>query len=39
MRGPADQQAAGMPQNSLEEKLRRRMTVDHQVNMIGSAVR
>lgn len=33
MRGPADAQAQEVPQNSLEEKLRRRMTVDHQVGL------
>jgi hypothetical protein len=31
MQGPKDQQAAGVPQNDLEAKLRRRMTIDHQV--------
>jgi hypothetical protein len=31
MQGHKDQQAAGVPQNDLEAKLRRRMTIDHQV--------
>jgi hypothetical protein len=36
MLGPKEQQAAGVPQNSLEEKLRRRMTTDHQVGRRGT---